>query len=723
MGVRRRLLRLLMAVVFVAAFLPILASTSYTLTVPETLHSRLALQERAALAPASAAVEPGIRLHSHSSALPFAATHIGIQWRGEEDPPPEFRTSADGKTWTPWKAAVVSEDLSDHDAHLWFSTLEPGNEARFVEVRGTDEMREPKLSAINTKDGSPRRVTVQRSASAATPQPHVISRAEWGANESLRKGSPDFARIRQLVVHHTVTANDDPDPKATIRAIYSYHTQSRGWNDIGYNFLIDSNGNVYEGRFARSYAAGEIPTGEDTRGRGVIGAHASGFNTGSAGVSLLGDFTSVPPRPAAVSALVDFLAWKADRHGIYPFGTHNGAPSIAGHRDVGSTACPGSHLYTQMPQIRNDVEARIQATTSLTPPSMPMAAEIFPKSISKDRTPSATGAVSRSTVRVDVLFKAELFLYDRVISVAPEDGSFTVDDADYNGIPLAEGRYKVSAVSFDAAGRASEAANLHSDYVISLGDNPASGYWIMGSDGGIFTYGNAKFYGSTGAMRLNQPPVGMDATPTGDGYWLVASDGGIFAFGGARFQGSTGNIRLNKPIVDMASTPTGAGYWLVASDGGIFAFGDAGFQGSTGDIALNQPIVGMAPTPTGAGYWLVASDGGIFAFGDARFQGSTGGTRLNQPIVGMATTPTGQGYWLVAADGGIFTFGDAVYHGSVPGRNVKTTVEGIAATFSGKGYYALSTAGSIYAFGDAPNYGSVTQQGIRTTTRDLALLR
>ena len=96
--------------------------------------------------------------------------------------------------------------------------------------------------------------------------------------------------------------------------------------------------------------------------------------------------------------------------------------------------------------------------------------------------------------------------------------------------------------------------------------------------------------------HLNQPIVGMASTPDGQGYWLVATDGGIFAFGDARFYGSTGAIHLNQPIVGMASTPDGSGYWLVATDGGIFAFGDARFYGSTGGTHLNQPIVGMGTT-------------------------------------------------------------------------------------------------------------------------------
>ncbi len=234
----------------------------------------------------------------------------------------------------------------------------------------------------------------------------------------------------------------------------------------------------------------------------------------------------------------------------------------------------------------------------------------------------------------------------------------------------------------------------------------ALGYHLVASDGGIFSFGAAHFYGSTGAMRLNQPIAGMAATPDRGGYWLVARDGGIFAFGDAHFYGSTGAMRLNQPIVGMAATPDGGGYWLVAADGGIFSFGDAHFFGSTGALRLNQPIVSMAATPDGGGYWLVARDGGIFAFGDAHFFGSTGALHLDQPITGMATTPSGEGYWLVAADGGIFAFGDAPFRGSMGGHGLASPVAGMLATPSGHGYWMVAGDGGIFSFGDAPFLGS-----------------
>ena len=234
--------------------------------------------------------------------------------------------------------------------------------------------------------------------------------------------------------------------------------------------------------------------------------------------------------------------------------------------------------------------------------------------------------------------------------------------------------------------------------------DPNGGYWVATWSGSVTPYGGAPSLGSPAlsGVRLNKPIVGMASTPSGAGYWLVASDGGIFSFGDAAFYGSTGAIRLNQPIVGMASTPTGAGYWMVASDGGIFSFGDAAFYGSTGSIRLNQPIVGMASTPTGAGYWLVASDGGIFSFGNAGFYGSTGSIRLNQPIVAMASTPTGAGYWLVASDGGIFSFGNAGFYGSTGGQGLRVIGIIVAANGAGYGLVELSGIEALFAAPPAP---------------------
>jgi ribosomal protein L24E len=235
----------------------------------------------------------------------------------------------------------------------------------------------------------------------------------------------------------------------------------------------------------------------------------------------------------------------------------------------------------------------------------------------------------------------------------------------------------------------------------TIADNEESpqGYWFVAADGGIFAFGDAKFYGSTGNVKLNKPIVGMAASPSGNGYWLVATDGGIFAFGDARFFGSTGNVKLNKPIVGMAPTPSGKGYWFVASDGGIFAFGDAGFFGAASNPA--EPIVGMAATPSGKGYWCVGRDGAVYSFGDAPAVGSP---PKGAQFSGLVPSRSGNGYWVAANDGAVYAFGDARSFGS--SGNLAQPVVGLATSPKGGGYWLVARDGGIFAFGDSRFYGS-----------------
>jgi hypothetical protein len=244
-------------------------------------------------------------------------------------------------------------------------------------------------------------------------------------------------------------------------------------------------------------------------------------------------------------------------------------------------------------------------------------------------------------------------------------------------------------------------------FVITGKPPSPQGYWMVARDGGIFPFGTAPGYGSTGNLRLNAPIVAMCRTPDGLGYWLVASDGGIFPFGSAHGIGSLGGLSLNAPIVGMASTPAGFGYWLVGSDGGVFPFGSAKGYGSMGDRHLNKPIVAIVSTHSGHGYWLVASDGGIFPFGDAGGFGSTGGITLNQPIVGMERTSDDGGYWMVASDGGIFPFGDAQGYGSTGNLILNQPIVGMAATVTGKGYWLAAADGGLFPFGAALGVGSL----------------
>lgn len=248
---------------------------------------------------------------------------------------------------------------------------------------------------------------------AAVGQPSIVTRAGWGANESLRFDAaghemwpPSFAPIQELFVHHTAGRNNDPNPAATVRSIYFYHAITQGWGDIGYNFLIDASGRIYEGRHARAYAPGETPTSEDLAGNGVRPAQAKLFNEGSIAVAMLGTFNTQLPTAAARSSLEKLLAWIADRHGLNPtashtyvnpvLGTSKWVPTIAGHRDVNQTDCPGAALYAYLPTIRKDVAARIAATTGpahdTTPPTV------------RSLTPLATTPTGASKISFGLIF-------------------------------------------------------------------------------------------------------------------------------------------------------------------------------------------------------------------------------------------------------------------------------------------------------------------------------
>jgi hypothetical protein len=185
--------------------------------------------------------------------------------------------------------------------------------------------------------------------------------------------------------------------------------------------------------------------------------------------------------------------------------------------------------------------------------------------------------------------------------------------------------------------------NLNGASAVSFGATPASTFTVNSSTS-ITATSPAQGAGTVDVTVTS--PAGTSTTSAADhftytaaaqpGYWEVASDGGLFAFGSAGFFGSMGGKHLNAPVVGIAATPDSKGYWEVASDGGLFAFGDAGFFGSMGGKPLNAPVVGIARTADGLGYWEVASDGGLFAFGDAGFFGSMGGKPLNAPVVGIA---------------------------------------------------------------------------------------
>jgi hypothetical protein len=246
---------------------------------------------------------------------------------------------------------------------------------------------------------------------------------------------------------------------------------------------------------------------------------------------------------------------------------------------------------------------------------------------------------------------------------------------------------------------------------------PGQGYWMVAGDGGVFSFGNAQFYGSEASHPLNASIVAIVGTIDHHGYWLFAADGGVFTFGDAVFYGSLpeqlgSSGALAAPIVAAAGTPDAKGYWLFAADGGVFTFGDAVFYGSLPGqhVVPDQPITAGADSPDGHGYWLAGADGGMFAFGDAGFHGSIPGTGVPaaSPVIATAGTPTGGGYWVVAASGGAMTFGDAGSYGSMIAASLGAPVVGLASSPDGHGYWMFGADGGVFTFGDTTFYGSMS---------------
>ena len=243
-----------------------------------------------------------------------------------------------------------------------------------------------------------------------------------------------------------------------------------------------------------------------------------------------------------------------------------------------------------------------------------------------------------------------------------------------------------------------------------------SGYWLVGADGGIFSFGSARFYGSTGSLKLQRPIVGITPTADRQGYWLEASDGGVFAFGDAGFYGSIPGLglapagsagsapKLSAPIVGMVPSADGGGYFMVSSDGGVFAFGDAHFAGSCPGIGGCQgSAVAVIPDASGHGYWIVTNTGNVYSFGDAPYLGSPG--IQSSSVTSAVRTPDGGGYWILLADGTVYNYGDAEYLGGASGLGGLNPAVAIYTAADGGGYWLVSASGAVNSYGDAPNDG------------------
>ncbi len=311
---------------------------------------------------------------------------LGMTWRGTDPTTLRFRTHGrDG--WSAWRTAEVLEDGPTPGTEgspkratqpVWVG---PSNGVQ-LDVRGSGH-RDLRLVLIDpgvlpsdddvqvtAPAAAAQRPALRTSASKprkrpkASPEPRLLTRPQWGANERLRNGRPTYnAGLRQVHVHHTASGNDYTRAQvpAILRGMYRYHTKSLGWFDLGYNFVVDRFGRTWVGR-----------SGGTTRL--VRGAHTLGFNHSSVGIAVLGNFERTRPSRRAVTAVVRLASWKLDRHrrdatgrvvvrsegsDRYRSGKRVRLNVVDGHRDTNQTACPGELLYERLPGIRRRAQWRI----------------------------------------------------------------------------------------------------------------------------------------------------------------------------------------------------------------------------------------------------------------------------------------------------------------------------------------------------------------------------
>jgi hypothetical protein len=327
----------------------------------------------------------------------FAFNAVEARW--DADLPPGatldffLRTSSDGGTWDEWIHLHTDDHARDGDDQGPTGDLiivAPATQLQYrIEASAGDDLpvlRSFALTAINTIDDSLSPVTAQ----AATPTTlTIIPRAGWGADERLRFDKkqqeiwpPEYRPIEKVVIHHTVTNDPDPNPTATIRAIYQYHAIGRGWGDIGYNFLVDPNGHVYEGRHG---------------GAGVVGGHTYGYNYGSMGVAMLGTYSGHSVSSAArgaLKALINAKAGHLDPLGKGFFINRDNVWNISGHRSLTQTDCPGDRFYLSFDNLRRELKGLPQWTGD--PHADPLAANppdasaVPPQAATKKRPTPAT---------------------------------------------------------------------------------------------------------------------------------------------------------------------------------------------------------------------------------------------------------------------------------------------------------------------------------------------
>ncbi|HET9497336.1 MAG TPA: N-acetylmuramoyl-L-alanine amidase, partial [Candidatus Limnocylindria bacterium] len=251
---------------------------------------------------------------SHEFRLEPDTTHIAIRWSGHPTATVHASLSRDGSTFEAPIHVEVDEVGAARRDGVTYGALMGVTDMRVVRVTADRSLAQVTVLSLDAAVDVQARFGLGADAAGVNAPPGVISRAGWGADERIRfdqwgeeRWWSQYFPLQKLIVHHTAGANGDPNPAATVRAIYHYHAVTQNWGDIGYNYLVDAQGRIYEGRHSREYWNGATPTSDNAAGQVISGGHALYHNAGTMGIALLGNFTSQSPTTAARSSLINLL--------------------------------------------------------------------------------------------------------------------------------------------------------------------------------------------------------------------------------------------------------------------------------------------------------------------------------------------------------------------------------------------------------------------------------
>jgi hypothetical protein len=360
--------------------------------------------------PAAGAVAAGTGAYrSHVLRAPRRFDLVGMRWRGRLHPTISLRARKAGGSWTKWtRVPSDPDDAPDGGVHGGFSAPVWTGDADLVQYKLSRRVPGLRLHFVDVPSSTRRALAARTRQATPGGPPAIQPRAAWGAEDCVPRDDPVFGDVQVAFVHHTVSANDytAAEVPSIILSICRYHRNSNGWNDIGYNFLVDKFGTLWEGR------AGGID-------QAVVGAQAQGYNSHSTGIATIGTHSDVPETSAALNAIAQLIRWKLPLHGAptqgqvtltsgggslnrYKSGTPVTLERISGHRDGDNTSCPGDALYAQLPDLRALVgnvqpttpsQPRTKVDVSLTPGSVVYPAQATVSGVLRQVNGEPVGAV------------------------------------------------------------------------------------------------------------------------------------------------------------------------------------------------------------------------------------------------------------------------------------------------------------------------------------------